>query len=97
MIERLTTGLLRAHIAGCAHELAGFGMFRRAGVCAGGPVHALGQAKVEHLNATAPITVDIGRFDVTVDNARLVGGVQGIRDLAADFDDRFIVQGLIGR
>ena len=84
VIDDLAAGLLRRHVGDRAHHDA----LPRAGhrghvrLRCGRRLH-LGEAEVEHLHAIARADEDVGGFDVAVDDARAMRGVQRVGDLDA--------------
>ena len=74
-MPRLAEGLLGAHVAQRAEQVAGHGQ-------AGLGVE-LGQAEVGDPEAAAGVEQQVGRLDVAVDDAERVGVVQGLGRLDA--------------
>ena len=85
-IDDVSTRLLGTHVGGRAHQRA----IERQGDSRGSagarrrPGHALGQAKVEDLGAAGSGEHDVAGFQVAVDDALLMRGVNGQRDLVRD-------------
>ena len=72
--------LLRGHVVQRAHHLPRPGQREVAGVAA----QQLGQAEVGDLHAALAVQQDVLRLDVAVDDALLVGVLQGVADLRHD-------------
>ena len=49
-----------------------------------GRFHHFRQPEIEHLHSTVRTQLDVRRFEVAVDDALLVRGLQGVRDLPGD-------------
>ena len=84
VIHGLAAGLLRRHVGGGSHH--------DTLPCAGNRGHVrlrcgrrshLGEAEIEHFHAIARPDEDVGGFDVAVDDARAMRGVQRVGDLGA--------------
>ena len=91
-VDRLALGLLGRHVGGGAQDhpgqRSGGGERRRVGRVAASPsagdLQRLGQAEVEHLDLAIGGDHDVGRLEVAVDHAGLVGGLQRQGDLPRD-------------
>jgi hypothetical protein len=81
VIHRLTARLLRRHVGGGAHHDTLPRAGHRGHVRARCRRSALRQAEVEERGVTARADEDVRRFDVTVDDIRGMGSVQGVSDL----------------
>ncbi len=92
LVRRNAGGLLRSHVGGGAEDDArgcGVGGQRRRhrqAVVAVVGIPRLGQAEVEHLDRTVGTELDVGRLEVAVDDALLVGRLQCLGDLQGDGD-----------
>ena len=96
MSARLSTGrpprLFRAHVRGGAEHHPHFGRRRRhrdgrhrvAPPAAAGHGHSLRQAEIEHLHRAVVQTLILAGFEIAVDDALFVGGVQRLGDLSGD-------------
>ena len=93
VIHRLAAGLLRRHVGGCSHH--------DALPCAGNRGHVrlrcgrrshLGEAEIEHFHAIARSDENVGGFDVAVDDARAMRGVQRVGNLDAHVEQRVQAQ-----
>ena len=71
-----TEGLLGGHVGHGAEGRSGHGHVRAA--------HQLGQAEVDDLHLAVIVDQDIGRLDVPVQDAVLVGGGESLGDLNGD-------------
>ena len=76
----LAVGLLRAHVAERAEDVAGHGEV--------GPVWVIGQPEVGDPEVPAGIDHQVRRLDVAVDDAHLVGMFQGLGRLDAPLGHR---------
>ena len=78
VVDRHALGqrLLRAHVTQRAHQVA---RHRQAGLA----VLHVGQAEVGHPQLAAPVQQQVGRLDVAMDDAQLVGVVQRLGRLDA--------------
>ena len=65
-LAAIARGLLGRHVAGRPHDLAGAGQAAVA-------LELLRQAEVGHARVAVPVEQDIGRLEVAVDHAVLVG------------------------
>ncbi len=92
-VHRFPAGLFRAHVGGGSQDQpraggeggrGGGGGQDRRGVVAGRL--PLGQTEVQHLHRSCGGEHDVSGLQVPVDDAALVGGLQGVGDLPADLD-----------
>ena len=83
VIHGLAAGLLRRHVGGCSHHdtLPRAGNRGHVRLRCGRP--ALGEAEIEDFHVVARPDEDVGGFDIAVDDARGVRGVQRVGDLRA--------------
>ena len=96
-IDRLAPCLLRAHVRrraenhpGLGHRRRGDGRrHRRVRQRTDGRFHRLGQAEVEHLHRAIWPDLDVGGFQIPVDDALLVRRLERLGDLPGD-GERFI-------
>jgi hypothetical protein len=94
LVDLLSTRLLRAHVGRRAEDHAfacsTWGHGRRGREIGAGRVTGshLGQAEVQHLDGPVPRDLDVGRFEVAMDDPLLVRRVQRIGDLARDDEAR---------
>ena len=89
-VDRFAASLLGAHVGGGAEDDAldrgvtgdggGEGQARVAGL----RLPCLGEAEVEHLDGAVGPDPDVGGLEVAVDDAGLVGGLEGLGDLTRD-------------
>ena len=92
VIHGLAAGLLRRHVGGCSHHdtLPRAGNRGHVRLRCGRP--ALGEAEIEHFHAIARGDEDVGGFDVAVDDARAMRGVQRVGNLDAHVEQRVQAQ-----
>ena len=85
VIDRFSAGLLRSHVRRGAENLAASsrGGEHRALVVRVGFAH-LGDTEIENLRVTAIRDEDIGGLDVAMNDARVVCGIERVRDLDAE-------------
>ena len=62
----------------------------------GSRLHHLGETEIQHLGLAAIGDEDIGRLDVAMDDALRVGGIERIRDLHGELQQRLGVDRLAG-
>ncbi len=105
-VHLLAPGLLGAHVgrgpqqhAGLGHLGGEGGRHRERGLRSGAgsvPDHRLGQPEVEHLDLSLRRDLDVGRLQVPMDDASLVGRLQGLGDLERDPEGLLDRQGAAG-
>ena len=89
VIHGLAAGLLRRHVGGGSHHdtLPRAGNRGHVRLRCGRRSH-LGEAEIEHFHAIARGDEDVGGFDVAVDDARAMRGVQRVGNLDAHVEQR---------
>ena len=92
-VEFLATGLFGRHVGDGADGGAGAGEKQSLRIDEGLAAKVsmvlrqeLGEAKIENFDGAAPGDENVGGFDVAVDDAFFVGGVEGVGQLDADVD-----------
>ena len=89
IVNRVSAGLLRAHVPNGPHHDTGSGDLGQGGhlgVDLGRFRHQLGQPEVQDLHKPVAGDHDVLRLQIPVDNPRRMGFSQSIRDLRADVE-----------
>ena len=89
LIDRLAARLLRTHVRGCPHDhahLRGGGGQRRGltRITFRSWIQCLGQPEVQHLHRPVVAYLDVGRFQIAVDDACFMRGFESFGDLLGD-------------